>query len=68
MFGYLALMVDLDFQGKTTFLRFLLFSRSAIIATLFISDFFEFLDLDYVKINTIIKSVACIQPEIKKVI
>ena len=30
--------------------------------------FVEFLDLDYVKINTKIKSVACIQPEIMKVI
>ena len=30
--------------------------------------FFEFFDLDYVKINAKIKSAACIQPEIMKVI
>ena len=30
--------------------------------------FFEFLHLDYVKFNIKIKSVTCIQPEIRKVI
>ena len=30
--------------------------------------FHEFLDLDYVEIDTKIKSVACVQPEIMKVI
>ena len=59
MLGYLAMMVDLDFQGRITFLKFIFFSRSAIIYF----RFFEFLDLDYVKINTKIKPVACIQPE-----
>ena len=60
--------LTLIFKVKPIFFKFVLFSRSTIIATLFISGFFEFLDLDYVKINTKIKSVACIQPEIIKVI
>ena len=36
---YLALMVDLDNQGQTHVFELLLFLRSAIIATYFISDF-----------------------------
>ena len=37
--GYLALMDDFDFQGQTNFFKTILFSRSVIIATLFILDF-----------------------------
>ena len=63
-------MFDLDFQGQTIFFKFILFSRSVIIDTLVISDFLSSstsITL-YGKINTEIKSAACIQPEIMKVI
>ena len=30
IYGYLALMVDLDFQGQTTFFKFILFLRSKV--------------------------------------
>ena len=68
MFGYLALMVDLDFQGKTIFFRNLYFFKVSHHSYIIYFRFVKFLDLDYVTINTKIKSVACIQPEIMKVV
>ena len=65
---YLTLTVDLDFQGQTTFSKlFIIFKVSRHRYTIYFR-FSEFLDLDYVRIDTKIKSVACIWPEIMKVI
>ena len=68
IFGYLTLMFDLDFQGQTTFFQIYIIFKVSHHRYIIYFWFFEFLDLDYVKINTKIKSVACIQPEIMKVI
>ena len=65
--GYLTLMFDLDFQGQTTFLQIYIIFKVSHYRYIIYFWFFEFFDLDYVKINTEIKSAACIQPEIMKV-
>ena len=68
IFGYLTLMFDLGFQGQTTFLQiYIIFKVSHYIYIIYFW-FFEFFDLDYVKINIEIKSAACIQPAIMNVI
>ena len=66
--GYLTLMFDLDFQGQTTFLQIHIIFKVSHYRYIIYFWFFEFFDLDYVKINTEIKAAACIQPEIMKVI
>ena len=66
-FGYLALMVDLENKGQTNVVETYFFKVSHYSCIIYFR-FVEFLDLDYVKINTKIKSVVCIQPEIIKVI
>ena len=66
--GYLTLMFDLDFQGQTTFLQIYIIFKVSHYRYIIYLWFFEFSDLDYVKINTEIKSAACIQLEIMKVI
>ena len=62
MSGYLTLMFDLDFQGQTTFLQIYIIFKVSHYRYIIYFWFFEFYDLDYVKINTEIKSAACIQP------
>ena len=64
----LTLIVDLDFQGQTNFFQICLIFKVNHHSYIICFRFSKFLDLDYVKINTEIKSVACIQPEIMKVI
>ena len=66
--SHLTLMVDIDFQGQTIFFEIIIIFKVSLYSYIIYFIFFEFLDLDYVKINTKIKSVACIQPEIIKVI
>ena len=66
--GYLTSMFDLDFQGQTTFLQIYIIFKVSHYRYIIYFWFFEFFDLDYVEINTEIKSAACIQPEIMKVI
>ena len=66
--GYLTLMFDLDFQGQTTFLQIYIIFKVSHYRYIIYCWFFEFFDLDYVKINTEIEAAACIQPEIMKVI
>ena len=66
--SHLTLMVDLDFQGQTIFFEIIIIFKVSHHSYIIYFRFFEFLDLDYVKINTKIKSVSCIQPEIIKVI
>ena len=61
-------MVDIDFQGQTIFFEIIIIFKVSLYSYIIYFIYFEFLDLDYVKINTKIKSVACIQPEIIKVI
>ena len=61
-------MVDIDFQGQTIFFEVIIIFKVSLYSYIIYFRFFEFLDLDYDKINTKIKSVACIQPEIIKVI
>ena len=61
-------MVDLDFQGQALFFESNIISKVSHHSYIIYFKFFEFLVLDYVKINTEIKFVACIQPEIIKVI
>ena len=61
-------MFDLDFQGQTNFFQICIIFKVNHHDYIIYFNFFEFLDIDYVKINTKIKSVACIQPEIIKVI
>ena len=60
-------MVDLDFQGQTIFFEIIIIFKVSHHSYIIYFRFFEFLDLDYVKINIKIKSVSCIQPEIIKV-
>ena len=60
--------LTLIFKVKPLLFTFRLFSRSVIIDTLFISDFLSSSTLIMLKINTEIKSAACIQPEMMKVI
>ena len=64
----LTLIADLDFQGQTNFFQICLILKVNHPSCIICFRFSKFLDLDYVKINTEIKSVACIQPEIMKVI
>ena len=66
--NYITLMVDLDFQGQTNLFQIFIIFEFNHHSYIICFRFSEFLDLDYVKINTKIKSVACIQPEIKQVI
>ena len=61
-------MFDLDFQGQTNFFLIFIIFKVNHHSCIFYFEFFEFLDIDYVKIETKIKSVGCIQPEIIKVI
>ena len=63
-------MDDLDFQVQTIFFESNIISKASHYGYIIYFRFFEFLELDYVKINTKIKinSVPCIQPEILKVI
>ena len=61
-------MFDLDFQGQTNFFQICIIFKVNHDNYIIYFKFFEFLDIDYVKINTKIRSVACIQPEIMKVI
>ena len=61
-------MVDLDFQGQTIFFQICIIFKVNHHSYIICFRLSEFLDLVYVKINTKIKSVACIQPEIMKVI
>ena len=61
-------MVDLDFQGQTNFFQICIIVKVNHHSYIIYFTFSEFLDIDYVKINIKIKSVACIQPEIMKVI
>ena len=63
IFGYLTLMFDLDVQGQTTFLQIYIIFKVSHYRYIIYFWFFDFFDLDYVKINTEIKSAACIQPE-----
>ena len=58
MFGYLALMVELDFQGQSNFFELYIIFNVSHHSYIIYFRFSEFLDLDYVKINTKIKSVA----------
>ena len=65
----MTLTVDLDFQGQTNSFEIYIIFKVSHHSYIIYFRFVEFLDrLDYVKINTKIKSVACIQPEIMKVI
>ena len=66
IFNYLTLMVDLDFQGQTNFIQICIIFKVNHHNYIICFRFAEFLNLDYVKINTEIKSEACIQPEIMK--
>ena len=68
IFGYLTLMFDFDFQGQATSLQIYIIFKISRYRYINYFWFLEFFDLDYVKINTEIKSAACIQPEIMKVI
>ena len=68
IFNYLTLMVDLDFQGQTNFIQICIIFKVKHHSYIICSRFAEFLNFDYVEINTEIKSKACIQPEILKVI
>ena len=68
IFNHLTLMVDLDFQGQTNFFQICIIFKVNHHSYIICFRIAEFLDLDYVKINTKIKSEACIQPEIMKVI
>ena len=68
IFNHLTLMVDLDFQGQTNFFQICIIYKVNHHSYIICFRFAEFLNLDYVKINTEIKSEACIQPEIMKVI
>ena len=61
-------MFDLDFQGKTKFSQICIIFKVNHHNYIIYFKIFEFLDIDYVKIKTKIESVACIQPEIIKVI
>ena len=61
-------MVDLDFRGQINFFQICIIFKVNHHSYIICFRFAEILDLDYVKINTKIKSVACIQPEIMKVI
>ena len=61
-------MVDLDFKGQTNFFSNFITFKVNRHSYIICFGFAEFLDLDYVKINTKIKSEAFIQPEIMKVI
>ena len=68
IFNHLTLMVDLDFQGQTNFFQISIIFKVKHHSYIICFRFAGFLDLDYVKINIKIKSEACIQPEIIKVI
>ena len=59
-------MVDLDFRGQTNFFRMCIIFKVNYHSYIIFFTFSKF--LDYVKINAKIESVACIQPEIMKVI
>ena len=61
-------MFDLDFQGRTNFFQFCIIFKVNHHNYIIYFKCSEFLDIDYVEIDTKIKSVACIQPEIIKVI
>ena len=61
-------MVDLDFQGQTNFNQICIIFEVNHHSYIICFRLAEFLNLDYVKINTENKSEACIQPEIMKVI
>ena len=68
IFNHLTLMVDLDFLGQTNFFQICIIFKVNHHSYIICFRFAEFrLDLDYVKIDTKIKSEACIQPEIMKV-
>ena len=66
--GYLALMVDLDFQGQTIFFQIYIIFKVSHYSYIIYFKYFELLDLNYVKIITKIKNEAGIQPEIMKII
>ena len=68
IFNHLNLMVDLDLQGQTNFFQIFIIFKVNHHSYIICFRFAEFFDLDYVEINTKIKSEACIQPEIMKVI
>ena len=59
-------MVDLDLQGQTIFFQFCIIFKVNHHSYIICFRFSKFFDLDYVKINTEIKSVACIQLEDNK--
>ena len=59
--------LTLIFKVKPYFFEIIIIFKVSLYSYIIYFRFFEFLDLDYVKINTKIKSVACIQPEIIKV-
>ena len=61
-------MFDLDFQGQTNFFHICIIFKVNHHSYIICFRFAEFLDLDYIEINTKIKSEACIKPEIMKVI
>ena len=61
-------MVDLDFQSQTNCFKIAIIFKINHHSYIIGFRFAGFLDLDYVKINTKIKSEACIQPQIMKVI
>ena len=61
-------MFDLDFQGQTNFFQICIIFKVNHHSYIIYFEVFEFLDIEYVKIDTKIKSVACIQIEIMKVI
>ena len=60
--------LTLIFKVKPLFLQIYIIFKVSHYRYIIYFWFFEFLDLDYVKINTEIKAAACIQPEIMKVI
>ena len=66
--SYLTLMFDLDFQGQANFFQICIIFKVNHHSYIIYLNFFEFLDIEYVKIDTKIKSVTGIQPEIIKVI
>ena len=61
-------MVDLENQGQTNFCETYIIFKVSYHSYIIYFRFFGFLDLEFVEINTKIKSVACIQLEIMKVI
>ena len=64
----LTLMVDGDFQGQTNFSQMCIIFKVNYHSYIICFRFAEFLDLDYVEIDTKIKSVACIKLEKLEVI